>query len=313
MTVKPTIFVNIAAYRDAELYPTVKDLFEQAKYPDNLHIAICWQHNALREEPFMIEDRKHQVSVIQVDYKKSKGACWARHMIQKLYNGETHFLQIDAHSRLIRHWDEAMINELARCPSAKPILSTYPNQYTLPNELGAMTAYKVFFKEFHNRIPTFASRACEPHELLAPSPSAVTTGGFVFAKAEAMLEVPYDPYIYFIGEEITMSARYWTHGYDIFTPTQAMLFHLYGTPDSGKVHHWSDHADWHDSYEQSSRARVQHLLGIEAATEARALQEIDQYGLGQVRTLTQYEAFAGVNFREQVFEDSATQGTPKIG
>ncbi len=308
MTKKPTIFVNIAAYRDMETYHTVRDLFEKAKYPDNLHVSICWQYNSLREEPFVLSDRKHQVSVIQVDYKKSKGACWARRMIQTLYNGESHFFQIDAHSRVIPYWDQALIDELAMCPSDKPMLSTYPNQYSLPNELGEMTAYKVIFEDFHNKVPTFHSRPCEPHELLAPSPTAVTTGGFVFAKAEAMLEVPYDPYIYFIGEEISMSARYWTHGYDIFTPTKPILFHLYGTPDSNKVHHWSDHPDWHDSYESSSRVRVLRLLGIEETTDARALQEAERYGFGNVRTLAQYEAFAGVNFRDQVLSELAKKG-----
>ena len=37
------IFVSIAAYRDPELLPTLRDMFSKAKYPDLLRIGICWQ------------------------------------------------------------------------------------------------------------------------------------------------------------------------------------------------------------------------------------------------------------------------------
>ena len=41
---KDTIFVQMAAYSDPELIPTVKDLFSQAKYPNRIKVCICWQH-----------------------------------------------------------------------------------------------------------------------------------------------------------------------------------------------------------------------------------------------------------------------------
>jgi hypothetical protein len=39
-----TIFIQIASYRDPELRPTLKDLFDKADEPDTLHVCICWQH-----------------------------------------------------------------------------------------------------------------------------------------------------------------------------------------------------------------------------------------------------------------------------
>ena len=41
---KDTIFVQIASYRDPQLLPTLKDMLDKAKYPDNLRIGISWQH-----------------------------------------------------------------------------------------------------------------------------------------------------------------------------------------------------------------------------------------------------------------------------
>lgn len=302
------IFVNIAAYRDPETYHTVLDLFEKAKYPNAIHVTVCWQYNSLREEPFVVTDRKSQVSVINVDYKKARGVCWARHMVQKLYDGEQYYLQIDAHSRFIPNWDEVLIEELSRCSSDKPILSTYPDHYTLPNTLVPQGPYKLIFNTFHNRVPCFHSRVCTEEEKTSPSSSAIVSGGFQFCKADAILAVPYDPMIYFIGEEITLSARYWTHGYDIFTPTKTILFHLYTLPESQKIHHWNDHPDWHTEYEHASHARVLQLLGVETTANARALTDIDRYGIGTQRTLGEYELFAGVNFKEQQFTDKAREG-----
>ncbi len=37
------IFVQIAAYRDPQLIPTIKDMLEKAKKPKNLRLAIARQ------------------------------------------------------------------------------------------------------------------------------------------------------------------------------------------------------------------------------------------------------------------------------
>ena len=40
-----TIFVQMASYKDPELIPTITDLVENADNPQNIHIAIAWQHD----------------------------------------------------------------------------------------------------------------------------------------------------------------------------------------------------------------------------------------------------------------------------
>lgn len=39
------IFVSIAAYRDPELLPTLKNMLETASNPKDLVICIGWQHS----------------------------------------------------------------------------------------------------------------------------------------------------------------------------------------------------------------------------------------------------------------------------
>ena len=44
-----------------------------------------------------------------------------------------------------------------------------------------------------------------------------------------MQEVPYDvhlPYLFF-GEEISMLARMWTRGWDLFAPPEPLVFHMW--------------------------------------------------------------------------------------
>ena len=42
--IKPKIFVSIASFRDSETQYTVKDLFENALFPERIFVGICWQY-----------------------------------------------------------------------------------------------------------------------------------------------------------------------------------------------------------------------------------------------------------------------------
>ena len=78
------IFVQIAAYRDPELIPTLVSMIDNADEPDNLTFGICWQHNQDDEfdqevYEYMKDDRFQVVDVVN---KRGHGTCWARHTIQ---------------------------------------------------------------------------------------------------------------------------------------------------------------------------------------------------------------------------------------
>ena len=62
-----------------------------------------------------------------------------------------------------------------------------------------------------------------------PILGAFIAGGFLFGPSSIVGEVPYDPELYFYGEEIAMSARLWTSGFNIYAPNRLLLFHLYKT------------------------------------------------------------------------------------
>jgi hypothetical protein len=107
--------------------------------------------------------------------------------------------------------------------------------------------------------------------------------------------VPHDPFIYFLGTEVSQAVRLWTHGWDFFAPTRSLVYHCYGT-GRRKALHWENHTGWSRAALLSYR-RLGHLLGTEIVAERDALVDLERYGLGTVRSLEEYQEFAGLDFK----------------
>lgn len=296
----PRIFVSLAAYRDAECQRTLDDLFAKAAHPERVVVGLCWQtipetDADLRPTPA----RPDQVRMVEIDAKDSLGACWARNLIQGLWQGEEYFLQIDAHSHFVEGWDEAMIEVLAACPSERAVLSAYPPPYTPPAALRIDHIRRFSGVDFSmDGIPTPSGWIIPIAEAPPlPIPAYQCSGAFIFGPGAIVAEVPYDPHIYFYGEETTYAARLWTHGWDLFCPHRLLLWHNYLVET--RPRHWNDNQHG-QALRQRSDKRVRHILGMAETDDAEALVELDRYGLGSARSLADYQAAAGVDFRRQL-------------
>jgi Glycosyltransferase (GlcNAc) len=124
-----------------------------------------------------------------------------------------------------------------------------------------------------------------------PIRARFVAGAFLFAPGRFVQEVPYDPDIYFNGEEITLSVRAYTWGYDLFHPQEVLLWHEYTREHRRK--HWDDHIEssrveraWLQR-DQSSRERVRNFL---------TNPWIGSMGCGTKRTVEEYEAYSGISF-----------------
>ena len=65
--------------------------------------------------------------------------------------------------------------------------------------------------------------------------------GMSFQKCHAELNVPYDPYLdnVFDGEETSRGIRFFTHGYDVYTPDKVLVTHDYeGHQSNPIIHSW---------------------------------------------------------------------------
>lgn len=302
-----TIFVSVANYRDPETPYTVESLLDNAKYPDKITVGVFNQLNIPVELKY-IPTRYRQLKQEVVSYKISIGVCWARNWIlNNLLKFEDYTLQIDSHSRFIQDWDEVLLSQYSDLNDPLALLSIYPNGYVPPNNLTELNFQRMGLKGFDvNGIPEQHAVICSQERPVKPVLGAFCAGGCLFGPSHAFKRVPYDPYLYFLGEEITYALRLYTHGYNIYHPSIPFMWHYYNVGNVRPTH-WQDKTDWF-TLESRSRSRVKQLLGIENTRNITDMVDFHKYNLGNVRTLQQFSDFAGVNFKNQFISDNARRG-----
>lgn len=302
------IFVAIASYRDTECQWTVKDLFEAANFPDRVNVGICWQFDAEEDQACFLEScpRPEQVQRVNVALEDARGACWAKARALSLATDEAYILLIDSHMRFAKGWDQQMISMLADTGNPRSFLSTYPAGYEPPDKRNYSTPRLAPVK-FFDRVMSQNSLLLDMPE---PMPSYLVAGGYLFGHRAMFDEVPYDPYIYFIGEEIAHAARYFTHGWIGYTPNRCVIHHYYARKTAAK--HWDDGKETWPKLNLASYKRVRHLLGVETTSDHNALAEIEKYGLGKQKTLADFQAAIGVNFNAEVIDRSRQESVANI-
>jgi glycosyltransferase involved in cell wall biosynthesis len=314
-----TVFIQIASYRDPELLPTLKDCIEKAKYPKNLRFGICWQHSPEDSWDSLDEyNNDPRFRIIDVNYKDSKGVCWARNQVQQKYEGEKYTLQIDSHHRFVQDWDDIlikMIKQLQKKGHKKPLLTAYVSSYNPQND-PAERVLEPWWMTFDRFIPEgaiFFLPATIPNweNLTEPIPSRFYSAHFCFTLGEFCKEVPHDPNYYFHGEEISIAARAYTWGYDLFHPHRVVVWHEYTR--RGRTKQWDDDPEWVLKNNESHR-RNRALFGIDKEPKCGVC--FTGYDFGKERSLADYEAYAGIQFStrgvQQYTIDNNFAPNPKI-
>lgn len=304
------IFIQIAAYRDPELVPTLRDCVAKADRPELLTFGISWQHDGTETLAEFANDPR--IRLFECDWTESRGACWARHQLQQLYDGEAYTLALDSHHRFIQGWDTALKKQLSRLRADRPILTAYLPAYTPGAPLGQPRMSVLVADAFSDDgVLLFHPRHVQRRLSWLrqrPPRARFFSAHFTFSAGSFLGDCGHDPALYFHGEEITLAVRAFTHGYDLFHPSSPMIYHEYTR--MGRPKHWDDHGSnsrrpfGAGVFDYLSKARVRQLLGMEAVT-----QDFGSHGLGRQRTLADYEAFAGVNFAERKLSEDALNGT----
>ncbi|APA90021.1 hypothetical protein BJG93_31870 (plasmid) [Paraburkholderia sprentiae WSM5005] len=328
VTLPNSIFVQIASYRDPQLIPTLLDFIHQARKPDLLRIVVCWQHapdetigqfwqqgfGKWRTEQTGSWTIQHlnyggaKIELIDVPHMMSQGACWARNLLQQRYGGERYTLQLDSHHRFVDGWDTLVIDmlESLRDESPKPVLTTYLPMFDPENhdvrkgDEPRLLAYSSFSKD---GVVVFRSKKLSDWRMRTrPVRTRFFSAHFAFADGHFAEAVQHDPHYFFLGEEISIAVRAFTHGYDLYCPHRLIAWHEYKR--SYRVKIWNDHtqeakergdveAPWTERNQRSFQ-RNRALLGVDGETLPQ--RDFGKYGLGAERTLADYEAYAGICF-----------------
>ena len=259
-----SVFLSLATYRDENCFNTITNAYSKAKYPEKLFVGMVQQNchhdcktgvlanvtivdappdddcyqlfcNSTLGRPICAN---RQVRVLDIDEPESLGPYAARFFASKLWYGESWFMQTDAHMTFATHWDDTSIRMLQKAPSPKPILSHYPpsETYDLDGKKDRPTSRlcgPVFApSDLESQIVRLEGAGLYDTEKLEyPSFAPFTAAGYFVAHSDFLREVPFDPFLpwIFMGEEIIMSSRLWTAGYDIFAPNEAVVGHIYST------------------------------------------------------------------------------------
>ena len=295
------IFVQIPAYRDPQLVPTIEDMLKNAANPKDLRIGICNQFS--QEDQFNDLSRykaDRRFRIINMPHTEAKGVGFAMYTVQKLFKDEDYCLKIDSHSRFINNWDNEMIGmiELLRAQGyPKPLLTGYPPPFYPDKEPEGrlMEPCEMHFDKFINEgVIRFNSQPIPNWQTLHfPVKARFLSGGFYFAHGQFVKEVPYNPEYYFHGEEISLATRAFTNGYDLFHPHKVLLWHEYQR--EGKARQWEADTEWFGK-DLNAHAINRRMFGIDMPKYT------GKYGLGTRRTLHSYEKYAGVDFRNQMVQ-----------
>lgn len=299
------IYVQIASYRDPELLPTIRDCIKRADNPENLVFGIAWQHSKEDEwdtlEEYVNDPR---FRIIDIDYKDAKGTCWARHLLNEAYDGEKYTLQLDSHHRFVRGWDskcKQMVADLIEAGHKKPLLTAYAPSYEPDNDPAGRI--KEIWRLDTDRFTPEGIMFQIPSAILdielynSPIPTRFFSAHFAFTFGQFIKDVPYDPNLYFHGEEISLAVRAYTHGYDLFIPNEIICWHEYTR--KGRVRHWDENDDWEEINKKSLK-RVKQLLGVDGE---KPDYEFGIYGFGTERTLEDYTDYSGIRFSDRAIQD----------
>ena len=297
------IFVSVASYRDRRCSTTILSLFEKAKFPERIIVGVCEQNKNDKElcTPKNFKYAK-QIRVIHKHFKEAKGPTFARFLCSTLFADEDYFLQIDSHSLCVKDWDVKcieMIHALEKSSTItnkKVMLSHYPPSWESYKE-NADNKYVTHLVDcFFNNHGIISFRGAKwrtPGPL--PRRNAFLAGGFIFTRGSWLREVPFDPHLDFLftGEEILLSARSYTFGWDVYTPNQNIVFHAYTRK--------KEHKFWTDTVynNEEAREKVKIIIGLSKDVEKlktpRIRDSLTKYGLGNIRTLSEFYKLIGVD------------------
>jgi hypothetical protein len=304
-----TILVHLPAYREPELIPTIKSALENAEFPERIHFGICRQYNPDDKFDNIDEYRDDKrFKIHDMLYTEARGLPYARAIINdKLLTDEDFVCQLDSHHRFDKNWDSTLIKWYSdlKKEGYNPLICGYLPYYNPFNDPADRTM-EPWLSEAASFYPfgTIFIRPCgipDWQSLTKPFPARFLSGHFAFGPNKWAREVRHDSDIYFSGEEINLTVRSFTSGYDLFHPHRVIIWHATMREERAGMLVWDDQSKRGDNMfwkqQDIGRSKIRQLL----RTEDNGF-DLTSYDLGTVRTLRDYEKYAGIHFKKKSFQ-----------
>eukprot|EP00536_Pseudo-nitzschia_multiseries_P009767 jgi/Psemu1/325767/estExt_fgenesh1_pg.C_2820013 len=334
------ILVTIPSFRDGQhCGNALEELFNNAADPDNIVVSLIEQQH--EDDPSCLEvycvamggveiikrktvqgnsitlfsndvakkkcPRFNQIRVVRVQDNFAKGPPWSRVLGRRSLGNEEFCLQTAAHSSFVEHWDEKVRKEWILANNEFGIISNPPKPKDEPNPEEVPRTCSVDFLE-EEELPHYSSLPeGKVENLEEPLLAHTWSPGFSFSKCHLEEAAPADGFLPYVSSNIEAFARYarfWTRGYDVYTPTQNIVYRQSGAPNPSKLEWINLWAGRKSIIRDKSLQRIRSYLEIDQNTDddedgvPDKLDNLGIYGIGKRRTLEQMNEFVGIDLDE---------------
>eukprot|EP00550_Attheya_septentrionalis_P002641 CAMPEP_0198289800 /NCGR_PEP_ID=MMETSP1449-20131203/7874_1 /TAXON_ID=420275 /ORGANISM="Attheya septentrionalis, Strain CCMP2084" /LENGTH=596 /DNA_ID=CAMNT_0043988189 /DNA_START=109 /DNA_END=1896 /DNA_ORIENTATION=+ len=319
--------VGIASFRDPLCPDTLYNIFTKAKRPQDVRVRVMQQNDPdldtdclegycarmAKEKPGQDCAFADQVFIHQIHAREAAGPTWARGILSEdiaqahkagEVSAQDHCMSIDSHMDFEPEWDEKLVDMWDLAANEYAVLSTY---VAATDQLGVNlgNAHEVphlCMIEYTSNVRVWGTK-CARNLSKPKLTNAVWGAGLSFSKCHAELKVPVDPHSPYIfdGEEFNRAARFFTYGYDIYTPNRVYVLHDYvrsqHNPVTASYHRLSN-----QTAEAASHKRLLTMIDVPGGEQDKKKVmrlKKSKYGLGDRRTIDQLIEFTGFDLRHK--------------
>lgn len=222
------LVVSIVNYKDPEFFYTVKNLWDNAYYKENIYFSIVSEDDEIQDFSFIPQ---RNIRYLHFEAKEYRGGlCWARNLATKLNFEYEYFIQFDSHTASSKHWDKMIIDKYEELSKkyTKFIISHAPPNYEI-NEDGTINkkAYpqRSRIADKSDIIPAFQFPSYKILEKDSYEEGYWVTCCHLFSKKDWVDEVGFDEVSSFNTEEINLSIRTFAKGWKVLGVDIKNVFH----------------------------------------------------------------------------------------
>lgn len=285
-----SIFVQISAYHDHELYKTIIDCIAKSSGVNSLSFGV---HVCYTDIDDIVYVNMPNIKYVKSQAPEGLGVGQGRYLANELYNGEDYYLQVDAHTRFTQNWDINLIEDhnLYTEQGCSPVLTSYPSGYHYENskivyDKNPTVVFADFEKKQETNKTDFLHQTSMANEIGNIFTKALSAG-HVFASG-GIAKIKPNREMFNWGEEFLTAIRLFTHGYDLMLPTKQNLYHLYygDRPENQRRLSGKDYPAQTDIIFAKSQNEIKRILSDKI---------IGDQELGSVRTLEDFWYYADIN------------------
>ncbi|TMW68826.1 hypothetical protein Poli38472_006294 [Pythium oligandrum] len=303
---------TLAAARDLAFLSTriYFRVFEELSAVDEESCLQLFKTLCPREYAKMV--RTKQLRFVRRDASGAMGPSVSKHIVEglvedKLFQDEF-YLSVDANTVFTKHWDLELLKQWYLIGNTHAILSVSPP----PIEFRGLSN-NTLFVQCSARI-----QSTDPDAIVAFNPPEPRVQSrrvhgpvlhtqyselFHFGTVSSLQTVRSDPYLSHltVGHEYMRATRFWTHGFDFYTPSKHVLYRRYEEPMT------IQEVGRNDAETQRASRRIRRLLGLTVSFSGEALEEVATYSAGAQRSLTKWRQFSGIDPSASYNESTTNQ------